>query len=106
MSCIESYKCSQCSTDFNYNPLSQLCNEKCGDGKRYFVECDDGNNNNFDGCSIDCKIEVGYTCVGGSPNGPDTCSSQRPSAIDIVQTGQTHIFGEIIVNVRVNYLPK
>ena len=56
MSCSESYKCNQCYIDFNYNSITKLCTEKCGDGKRYFVECDDGNNNNFDGCSSDCKI--------------------------------------------------
>ncbi|QDZ22403.1 hypothetical protein HOP50_07g49420 [Chloropicon primus] len=35
----------------------------CGDGiKDDLEECDDRNTVNGDGCSSDCKIEVGYTC--------------------------------------------
>ena len=106
LSCTTSYECVQCSPDFNYNPLSELCNEKCGDGKRYVFECDDGNNNNFDGCTSDCYVEVGYTCRGGSPNSRDVCTTSTPNKIEITQTGQTHLFGKIIANVRLNYLPQ
>jgi cysteine-rich repeat protein len=28
----------------------------CGDGKRFILQCDDGNNEDGDGCSRDCKI--------------------------------------------------
>ena len=35
----------------------------CGDGiKDQLEECDDGNTVEGDGCSPDCKIEVGFTC--------------------------------------------
>ena len=37
------------------------------------LECDDGNSDDGDGCSLDCKIEPGYTCVGGSPDSADFC---------------------------------
>ena len=28
----------------------------CGDGRRFTLPCDDGNNNNGDGCSSDCRV--------------------------------------------------
>ncbi|ORX92361.1 hypothetical protein BCR34DRAFT_670044 [Clohesyomyces aquaticus] len=43
---------------------------KCGDGvwdKSLGEECDDGNTNNGDGCSLSCK------CESGLPNGDGTC---------------------------------
>ena len=41
----------------------------CGDGQVDIWEaCDDGNQQNRDGCQADCrKVDVGYTCVPGSP---------------------------------------
>ena len=38
------------------------CLDECGDGKRVFVECDDGNLNDGDGCSSTCEIEENYKC--------------------------------------------
>jgi len=35
---------------------TKSCTEICGDGKKYILDCDDGNNNNGDGCSSLCKI--------------------------------------------------
>ena len=35
----------------------------CGDGyKTGLAECDDGNTIDGDGCSSDCKIEIGWNC--------------------------------------------
>jgi len=88
------------------NYASALCVEMCGDGKRFTLECDDGNNNNGDGCSSDCKIERGYSCVGGSPNSRDSCTMTLPSALIFTATGQAHLYGKIVLNVKVNYLPQ
>jgi cysteine-rich repeat protein len=41
---------------FAYDPITQKCFEMCGDGKRFILQCDDGNNEDGDGCSRDCKI--------------------------------------------------
>jgi cysteine-rich repeat protein len=55
-----------------------VCTEICGlasfDLGKY--ACDDGNNNNNDGCSSICTIERGWTCGGGFPvaNAVDTCA--------------------------------
>lgn len=46
-----------------------VCREKCGDGITVgdTYECDDGNNDDGDGCSSDCKVEPGFwKCVGGN----------------------------------------
>ncbi len=50
---------------------------RCGDGFRtYPEECDDGNTADGDGCSSECKVEIGYQCTGGSykSSASDTCS--------------------------------
>ncbi|MBN1944974.1 MAG: right-handed parallel beta-helix repeat-containing protein, partial [Bradymonadales bacterium] len=41
----------------------------CGDGWRQeWEECDDGNRLALDGCSVDCRIEENYVCVGDRPS--------------------------------------
>ena len=43
----------------------------CGDGFRDLSEgCDDGNQQDGDGCSRGCSVEAAYGCLGG---GPDVC---------------------------------
>jgi hypothetical protein len=48
---------------------------------------------------------VGYICSGGSPSSKDTCTQTLPQAITFTSTGQSHLYGEIILNVKLNYLP-
>ncbi|CAD8044601.1 unnamed protein product [Paramecium primaurelia] len=50
--------CLICSIDI------EICQPKiCGNGiKQRFEECDDGNTNNRDGCSQDCKLEQNHYC--------------------------------------------
>jgi len=58
--------CSVCNNaenywlDFNSSCWLQIC----GDGRKLGPpeECDDGNNEDGDGCSADCKIERGWYC--------------------------------------------
>ena len=79
LKCRDCYTCDECHPDFNYDPITELCSEMCGDGKKYVKECDDNNNNDGDGCSMDCKIETGYVCRGGSPNSKDVCVPHLPN---------------------------
>lgn len=78
LSCKNCYDCQQCRPEYNYFAPSKSCVEICGDGKRFSLSCDDGNNINGDGCSSDCQIETGFTCNGGSPNSKDSCSKYKP----------------------------
>ena len=105
LSCETTYECLTCREGFSYNFATKLCDEICGDGIRFVKQCDDGNNDDMDGCAPDCTIEPGWICYGGSPSQPDSCTSQTPAAIQIVATGQTHLYGQIILNVQLNYLP-
>jgi len=68
--------------------LYQLALEICGDGINLgFVECDDGNTNDGDGCSSTCKIESGYKCS-NQKEGPDICEDIiRPHASTSVSRG-------------------
>ena len=106
LSCSSSYVCDQCRQEFNYDASSQLCIEVCGDGKRFVLDCDDGDNDDGDGCSMDCKVEPGYICRGGSPNTDDSCVIYLPPALTIIQTDQIRYSSKIIVNIKLDYLPK
>jgi cysteine-rich repeat protein len=77
--------------DFEFNDEKSVCAEKCGDGKRftdndfpaipYYIQCDDGNKEDGDGCSKSCKTEEGWSCVGGSNTTADKCTEvTRPTA--------------------------
>jgi hypothetical protein len=72
---------------------------------RFSLPCDDGNNINDDGCSSLCQIESGYTCSGGSPNSRDVCTQYLPPQLALNLTGTSHLYGTIIVNLKLNYLP-
>ena len=105
-SCPDCYSCDSCKPGFYRKSNSPLCDEVCGDGKRFILPCDDGNNQNGDGCSSSCEIEEGYNCQGGSDKSRDSCSRGHPSAISFSTSGQSHLWGRMVINVRINYLPK
>ena len=59
--------------------LSSSCKAQCigicGDGvEGGEEECDDGNVENGDGCSTNCVIEMGYSCIVGNKF-PSTCTA-------------------------------
>lgn len=105
LTCTSCYSCTSCQPGFYLDFTSSLCIEICGDGKRFILGCDDGNNINGDGCSNDCKIELGYICTGGSPNSKDNCTKTLPKILTFSSTGQSHLFGKIIINIVANYIP-
>jgi cysteine-rich repeat protein len=50
------------------------CTTSCGDGNvDPGEECDDGNGNDRDGCSKDCKIEGGFTCSSETRQDSEAC---------------------------------
>ncbi|CDW72739.1 UNKNOWN [Stylonychia lemnae] len=57
------------------------CVEICGDGYNYgYMQCDDGNLLNGDGCSSACTIEKGFKCTSGSKYTPSICmDNQSPT---------------------------
>lgn len=105
LSCEDAYSCRVCSPDFEYDLVSALCVEHCGDGRRHTVECDDGNNANGDGCSESCRVEEGYRCVGGSPSTHDNCILHRPTRVGMSLAGEVRYSTSMVVNVKVDYLP-
>jgi hypothetical protein len=75
---------------------------------RFVSGCDDGNNVDGDGCSRDCYVEAGYTCVGGSPDSQDNCVpfQTQKDYLTITQTGQVRQPTSILLNVKLDYLPQ
>ncbi len=60
-----------------------FCDDICGDGKLFYVECDDGNLIDGDGCSSTCTVEYDFTCVDGSPTSVSICSYSGPISLVI-----------------------
>ena len=56
----------------------------CGNGIRDPDEqCDDGNDNNYDGCSSSCTIEVNYLCVIDPQTSKDICYQDTPLTAEL-----------------------
>ena len=68
--------CRECTVlGYEYAQAGGECAEVRGDGLNMGNhECDDGNLTDGDGCSAEGAVEPGYTCAGGSPSSPDSCS--------------------------------
>ncbi len=81
---------------FFQDKATTKCLEVCGDGVRYnstqapgllsYLECDDGNTEDGDGCDSTCRVEDNYHCSGGSFDSPDVCSHLK-----ILECKITHI---------------
>lgn len=85
--------------------LNQVCKEICGDGRTLGqLECDDGNTQDGDGCSHDCRVEEGWKCWEPVFEGVSICKDlTAPSAV-LVYMGKTQegvqanfTFTEIVV---------
>jgi len=83
-----------------YTASDGSCKEICGDGINLgYVECDDGNLIDGDGCNSQCEIEDGYRCY-RQENGPDECLDYiAPTALIMMKrpNGITIKFSESIV---------
>lgn len=55
---------------------------------------------------MDCHVEQGYTCTGGSPDSPDTCFIFQPGQVTLSQSGQIRMPTCMILNIRLDYLPQ
>ncbi len=83
----------------DYNGCSLFCehgNLYCGDGRiTHQVTCDDGNDVSGDGCSSECKLELGYLCdvpgqacqkVSSDDNPPDDGANCGNGSLDANET--------------------
>jgi len=89
-----------CVIDFDRNVPSGLCKPNvCGDGYRDAdglndfpgdsddEECDDGNSENIDGCTNDCKIDVDMDGVAENGDPPDNCNPSISHTCNPLQGG-------------------
>ena len=82
MDCTSASNCTECNQYFTL--VGDTCEEVCGDGVLFVLECDDNNTDSGDGCSELCQVEQDYTCVGGSSVSPSGCSYSGPLDITII----------------------
>ncbi len=87
--------------DFSFYPYKICCASApgaiCGNSLiESGEECDDGNTNNYDGCSYSaCTVESGYTCYQPIANGPSCCYSDNPSTF-FLKDGNFFYGGSIV----------
>jgi cysteine-rich repeat protein len=87
LSCSSQYifssnQCVQCKDARGYQVLSDnTCGEICGDGILIYLQCDDGNTLNGDGCSSKCTIEPGWNCS----SSPSKCQLISPLQLRVLQ---------------------
>ena len=63
-----------CCDGYYYNSVAVRCDETCGDGRLFELDCDDGNTIDGDGCSSSCSVEIGFNCSGGSTTSASVCN--------------------------------
>lgn len=81
----------QCECLEGYAFDSNSCLAVCGDGLVFSSEeCDDGNNDNGDGCSSICQLETNYRCQSNSTKNPSLCQYiGSPLSITLINTQKT-----------------
>ena len=63
---------------------------QCGDGKRTLDEaCDDGDDDDSDGCSASCAIEAGYVCEPNFVGGKCVCAVPTKATVGLVAAAVT-----------------
>ena len=68
--------CDELNSGLKYAPLIDSCIEICGKGFNLgFLEWDDGNIVNGDGCDQFCRVETDYKWENGTDSTPDSCVS-------------------------------
>lgn len=96
LDCSSKTVCRTCDTTlFFLNATTQVCDEICGDGFLFFLQCDDGNNIDGDGCSSTCTIETNYTCVGGDATFRSVCSYNQPILMTLVSSYKQTMVNQI-----------
>lgn len=81
------------------------CVETCGDGRKFYDECDDGNTVSGDGCNNLCQMESGWTCVNGSSISLSKCYNILPSATKIITGGNVVLQGQVLQGISLSYIP-
>lgn len=87
LNCLSQTQCIECDGVLGfYLKTDGTCDDICVDGLRIYVDCDDGNTLDGDGCSSSCKVETDYTCTGGSRTTKDVCSYSGPFYLNVLST--------------------
>ncbi|CAD8089132.1 unnamed protein product [Paramecium sonneborni] len=99
--------CKECPIGMHLFGL--FCQSKCGDGYhlQMFEQCDDGNNENGDGCNSQCVIEQDWVCI-SYLNTFSLCSfEKRPdfSLIDLKSNPDGVLNIQIAFNQKVKFSP-
>ncbi len=81
MNMMMDFNRSNCVCRDGYSFKNGMCVTICGNGFLFLQEqCDDGNNQDGDGCSSLCEIETHYECVNSNSGSLSVCSYKSEDA--------------------------
>ena len=80
-----------CCVGYFMNTSVVRCDEVCGDGLLFYLECDDGNLIDYDGCSSSCTVEPGFDCSGE----PSQCYYTPNASLSIQLMNETQVCNTI-----------
>lgn len=110
--CSDENTCTGCTSGFTLTSVDltptltySMCEEVCGDGRRFEYACDDGNKNNNDGCNDQCEVENGWSCTGGTTTARSSCMKLIPTRSFITPKGAVQLSGKVMQGVTLSYLP-
>ena len=99
--CDAANSCLVCENSTYYlSSETQTCLEVCGDGLLFNLECDDGNTEDGDGCSSECKIEDNFTCSGGSASTPSACSYSGSVLFNLTSFVKSKVANQVVVKAK------
>ncbi|CAD8178245.1 unnamed protein product [Paramecium octaurelia] len=64
--------------EYGWDQYNNQCRSVCGNGQivQQYEQCDDGNNDNFDGCDSNCQVEKDWICNQSDVTGLSECINQ------------------------------
>ncbi|CAI2365637.1 unnamed protein product [Moneuplotes crassus] len=96
--------CTEINSGLYFESLSNTCIEQCGKGYNLgFIECDDGNNADGDGCSSQCTVETNWSCDGGNQYRPDLCASVIVPIAELASINQYSSLASVLLNEKVTF---
>ncbi|CAD8098543.1 unnamed protein product [Paramecium sonneborni] len=85
--------------NYGWQSYNNQCQTICGNGLlvEQYEQCDDGNNESFDGCDSYCQIEKNWICNQSSITGLSECINQEPPQIQLSNLSQKKDSQQIIL---------
>jgi len=95
---------TEINSGLTFESLTNSWIEKWGKGfKLGFIEWDDGNTNDGDGCDQNCRVEADWEWTGGNSTHPDSCISLVGPEAEFTYISKSSNIGTIVFTENVTF---